>query len=67
VLVVENNIGWISKDVAKEIDDLTRQLIKVNEYLGPWTFITNAVSQALVFFGFGKEQELLPFKEDVTS
>jgi hypothetical protein len=67
VLVVEKNIGWISKDVAKEIDEWARDTINAKEYLGPWTIVTGAVSQALVFFGFGKEQELLPFEEDATN
>jgi hypothetical protein len=63
VLVVENNIGWVSKDAAKEIDDLTKDLTEAREWLAPWAFITGPLSQVLIYFGSGKRENFCRSKK----
>jgi hypothetical protein len=63
-LVVEKNIGWVSKDVAKEIGNFTKDVTEVSEWLKLLACIKGPVSQALIFVGFGREENLLPFEKD---
>jgi hypothetical protein len=59
-LIVEDHVGWISKEVAEEIDVRIKSRQKYQKYLGPWESVFGTTKFLIYFFGCTTEHRFLP-------